>query len=109
MGMDLPVAPGKAVPEIPGLSVRLGPADFPTFLTEQDGGCRAYVDLLTQQCQGFEVADHVLVNSFYDLETMLSTWRRDGVPRRSGQPCRRRNSTTASRTTYPTGSTSTLR
>ncbi|CAL5073284.1 unnamed protein product [Urochloa decumbens] len=77
--MDLPVAPGKAVPELPGLSARLAPADFPTFLTEQDGGCRAYVDLLMQQCQGFEVADHVLVNSFCELETkeaeyMVSRW-----------------------------------
>ncbi|CAN6167672.1 unnamed protein product [Urochloa humidicola] len=70
--MELPVAPGKkAVPELlPGLSTRLGPADFSTFLTEPDGGCRAYLDMLLQQCQGFEVADHVLVNSFHELETM---------------------------------------
>ncbi|CAO2148675.1 unnamed protein product [Urochloa humidicola] len=77
--MDLPVAPGKAVPELPGLSARLGPADFPTFLTEPDGNSRAYFDLLTQQCHGFEVADHVFVNSFYELETteaeyMASRW-----------------------------------
>ncbi|RCV12531.1 hypothetical protein SETIT_2G276500v2 [Setaria italica] len=78
--MDLPVAPGgKAVPELPGLSTGLEPADFPTFLTEPDGGCRAYLDLVLQQCQGYEVADHVLVNSFYDLEIeeaeyMASRW-----------------------------------
>nr|CAB3453976.1 unnamed protein product [Digitaria exilis] len=71
--VDLPVAPGRAPPELPGLSVGLGPADFPTFLTEQDGGCRAYVDLMTQQCQGFEEADHVLINSFYELE-IKSRW-----------------------------------
>nr|CAB3457616.1 unnamed protein product [Digitaria exilis] len=70
--VDLPVAPGRAPPELPGLSVGLGLADFPTFLTEQDGGCRAHVDLMTQQCQGFEDADHVLINSFYELEIKSS-------------------------------------
>jgi pathogen-inducible salicylic acid glucosyltransferase len=73
--MDLPVAPGgKAVPPelLPGLSTGLEPADFPTFLTEPDGGCRAYLDLMLQQCQGFEVADHVLVNSFYELEPKVN-------------------------------------
>ncbi|PUZ71565.1 hypothetical protein GQ55_2G323300 [Panicum hallii var. hallii] len=77
--MDLPVAPGKALPELPGLPAGLGTADFPTFLTEPDGGCLAYLDLVLQQCQGFEVADHVLVNSFYELEIkeaeyMASRW-----------------------------------
>jgi pathogen-inducible salicylic acid glucosyltransferase len=70
--MDLPVAPGKALPELPGLPAGLGPADFPTFLTEPDGGCLAYLDLVLQQCQGFEVADHVLVNSFYELEIKVT-------------------------------------
>ncbi|RLN35542.1 hypothetical protein C2845_PM03G03340 [Panicum miliaceum] len=77
--MDLPVAPGKALPELPGLPAGLGPADFPTYLTEPDGGFLAYLDQMLQQCQGFEVADHVLVNSFYELEIkeseyMASRW-----------------------------------
>ncbi|CAD6224220.1 unnamed protein product [Miscanthus lutarioriparius] len=74
--VELPVAAGKALPELPGLPSELEPADFPTFLTEPDGGSHAYLDLLLQQCQGFEVADHILVNSFYELETkyMASRW-----------------------------------
>ncbi|TVU08901.1 hypothetical protein EJB05_42328, partial [Eragrostis curvula] len=61
--------------ELPGLE----PADFPTFLTEPDGGCRVYLDLVLKQCEGFDEADHVLINSFYELETkeaeyMASQW-----------------------------------
>ncbi|KAL6656341.1 hypothetical protein ACP70R_007167 [Stipagrostis hirtigluma subsp. patula] len=80
-GVQLPIMAGAAPPELPGLPAGLEPADFPTFLTEPDGGCPAYLELVLQQCQGFEVADHVLVNSFYELQTkgleaeyMASRW-----------------------------------
>ncbi|KAL6845969.1 hypothetical protein ACP4OV_023417 [Aristida adscensionis] len=76
--VGLPLA-APPPPELPGLPAGLQPADFPTFLTEPDGGCPAYLELVLQQCQGLDVADHVLVNSFYDLETneakyMASRW-----------------------------------
>ncbi|KAK3132927.1 hypothetical protein QOZ80_6AG0529660 [Eleusine coracana subsp. coracana] len=82
--VELPVVEGtgnKALPELlPGLpEAGLEPGDFPTFLTKPDGGCRAYLDLVLQQCRGFEEADHVLINSFYELEPkeaeyMASQW-----------------------------------
>jgi pathogen-inducible salicylic acid glucosyltransferase len=63
--VKLPV--GEVLPELPGLPRGLDPADVSTFLTEQDRSS-AYLDLLLQQCQGLELADHVLVNSFYELQ-----------------------------------------
>ncbi|KAF8720689.1 hypothetical protein HU200_023591 [Digitaria exilis] len=56
----------EVLAELPGLPRGLEPADFSTFLTEQDRSS-AYLDLLLQQCLGLEMADHVLVNSFYDV------------------------------------------
>jgi pathogen-inducible salicylic acid glucosyltransferase len=70
--VELPVAEA-GVKELPGLPAGLEPGDFPMFLTEPDGGCRAYLDLVLQQCRGFEEADHVLINSFYELETKVIT------------------------------------
>nr|CAB3494861.1 unnamed protein product [Digitaria exilis] len=67
-----------APPELPGLSVRLGSADLPNDLS--DPGCHlVYRDLMLQQCQALEVADHVLINSFHELqaeeaEYMASRW-----------------------------------
>ncbi|GJM84386.1 hypothetical protein PR202_ga00048 [Eleusine coracana subsp. coracana] len=55
--------------ELPGLPSGLEPADFSTFLTEAPTGSSSYLDLLLQQCQGLEVADHALVNSFHELQT----------------------------------------
>ncbi|GJM99265.1 hypothetical protein PR202_ga16352 [Eleusine coracana subsp. coracana] len=70
--VELPVVEGtgnKALPELlPGLpEAGLEPGDFPTFLTKPDGGCRAYLDLVLQQCRGFEEADH-------EAEYMASQW-----------------------------------
>ncbi|KAF8723247.1 hypothetical protein HU200_021762 [Digitaria exilis] len=62
----------EVLAELPGLPRGLEPADFSTFLTEQDRNS-AYLDLLLQQCQGLEMGDHVLVNSFYELQTELHT------------------------------------
>ncbi|RLN07631.1 crocetin glucosyltransferase 2-like [Panicum miliaceum] len=64
--------------ELPGLPAGLRPRDLPTFMT--DPADRAYLDLLVNQFSGLDKADHVLVNSFYELqpqesEYMASTWR----------------------------------
>ncbi|KAL6888165.1 hypothetical protein ACP4OV_009191 [Aristida adscensionis] len=79
----LPVDGASPAPEMPGLRKGLGlqPADLPTFLTEPagGGGSSGYLDLVLQQCHGLEMADHVLVNSFHELQTeeaeyMASRW-----------------------------------
>ncbi|KAL6883398.1 hypothetical protein ACP4OV_010812 [Aristida adscensionis] len=75
----LPLAGTPAPEEMPGLPEGLEPADFSTFLTEPPAGSSSYLDLLLQQCQGLEVADLVLINSFYELQTqeaeyMASRW-----------------------------------
>lgn len=63
---------------LPGLPGGLRPRDLPTFLTDPDD--RAYLDLLVSQFVGLDTADHVLVNSFYELQPqesdyMSSAWR----------------------------------
>ncbi|XP_047083602.1 UDP-glucosyltransferase UGT13248-like [Lolium rigidum] len=65
--------------EQPGLpSGLLKPEDLPSFLTAPDE-CPAYLDLLLSQFVGLDAVDHVLVNSFHELqplesEYMASTW-----------------------------------
>ncbi|CAL5082387.1 unnamed protein product [Urochloa decumbens] len=64
--------------ELPGLPAGLTPRDLPTFITDPKD--REYLDLLVNQFRGLETADHVLVNSFYELqpqesEYMESKWR----------------------------------
>ncbi|KAG2644642.1 UDP-glucosyltransferase UGT13248-like [Panicum virgatum] len=68
-----------ALAELPGLPAGLRPADLPSFLA-QPGDCPAYLDLLVNQFDGLDTADHVLVNSFHELQPqeldyMASTWR----------------------------------
>jgi pathogen-inducible salicylic acid glucosyltransferase len=64
--------------ELPGLpkGLQLEPADCSSFLTQQDSTSTSstYLDLLLQQCQGLEVADHVLINSFYELQTEVRSF-----------------------------------
>ncbi|KAL6656339.1 hypothetical protein ACP70R_007165 [Stipagrostis hirtigluma subsp. patula] len=65
--------------ELPGLPAGLRRRDLPTFLVEPDD-CPAYLDLVVNQFRGLDTADHVFVNSFYELEPqeseyMASTWR----------------------------------
>uniref|UniRef100_A0A0E0M3G7 Deoxynivalenol-UDP-glucosyltransferase n=1 Tax=Oryza punctata TaxID=4537 RepID=A0A0E0M3G7_ORYPU len=77
--MELPLPTSTPAPPLPGVPPELEPAEFPTFLTASVAGRSAYLDLLLQQCQGLEVADHVLVNSFHELqpkeaEYMAATW-----------------------------------
>ncbi|BAF25600.2 Os09g0518400 [Oryza sativa Japonica Group] len=77
--VELPLPTSAPAPPLPGVPPELEPADFPTFLTAPAAGRSAYLDLLLRQCQGLEVADHVLVNSFHELqpkeaEYMAATW-----------------------------------
>ncbi|KAG2636226.1 UDP-glycosyltransferase 79-like [Panicum virgatum] len=62
-----------------GLSCRLEMGDLPTFLTDASYP-PSFRELLVNQFLGLDDADHVLVNSFHDLEPqeadyMASTWR----------------------------------
>ncbi|KAJ1290441.1 hypothetical protein BS78_02G243500, partial [Paspalum vaginatum] len=74
-------APGPAAGAplaLPGLPDGLAERDLPTFLIDPDD--RAYLELLVNQFRGLDTADHVLVNSFYELqplesEYMESAWR----------------------------------
>uniref|UniRef100_A0A0E0IMF8 Uncharacterized protein n=1 Tax=Oryza nivara TaxID=4536 RepID=A0A0E0IMF8_ORYNI len=58
--VELPLPTSAPAPPLPGVPPELEPADFPTFLTAPAAGRSAYLDLLLRQCQGLEVADHVL-------------------------------------------------
>ncbi|TKW34163.1 hypothetical protein SEVIR_2G286400v4 [Setaria viridis] len=73
-----PLAGGEPV-ELPGLPAGLMPGDMPSFLAEPSD-YPAYLDLLTNQFNGLDAADHVLINSFHELQPqesdyMASTWR----------------------------------
>ncbi|KAG2649945.1 hypothetical protein PVAP13_1NG143100 [Panicum virgatum] len=66
------VAGGDRPPlELPGLPAGLRPRDLPTFMTDPDD--RACLDLLVNQFSGLDKADHVLVNSFYELQPQVSS------------------------------------
>ncbi|KQJ91066.1 UDP-glucosyltransferase UGT13248 [Brachypodium distachyon] len=69
---------GEETLELPGLPAGLKRADLPTFLTDPSD-CPAYLDLLLKQFVGLDSVDHVLVNSFHELqpqesEYMAATW-----------------------------------
>ncbi|KAL6845968.1 hypothetical protein ACP4OV_023416 [Aristida adscensionis] len=73
-----PLAAGGEPLELPGLPSGLTPRDMLTFLADPDDG--AYLDLLVSQFRGLDTADHVFVNSFFELqpqesEYMASAWR----------------------------------
>jgi pathogen-inducible salicylic acid glucosyltransferase len=57
---------------LPGLPGGLRPCDLPTFLTDKDD--RAYLDLLVSQFVDLDTADHVLVNSFYELQPQVRAY-----------------------------------
>ncbi|CAN6198560.1 unnamed protein product [Urochloa humidicola] len=62
-----------------GLSCQLEMSDMPTFMTDESYD-PCFRELLVNQFQGLDTAEHVLINSFYDLEPqeadyMASTWR----------------------------------
>jgi hypothetical protein len=68
--MTPPVLGEAPLAELPGLPAGLRPDDLPTFLTEASD-CPAYLDLLFNQFQGLDTADHVLVNSFHELQPLV--------------------------------------
>ncbi|CAN6208676.1 unnamed protein product [Urochloa humidicola] len=73
-----PLASGEPV-DLPGLPAEFGPGDMPSFLAEPSD-YPTYLDLLVNQFDGLDAADHVLVNSFYELQPqesdyMASAWR----------------------------------
>ena len=63
--LTLPVR--DAPPELPGVPVTLGLADLPKDLSDPDSHI-VYRDLMLKQCQALELADHVLINSFHELQ-----------------------------------------
>lgn len=67
--MKLPLVAGEPL-ELPGLPAGLKPGELPTFLAEPSD-CPAYLNLLVNQFQGLDTADHVLVNSFYELQPQV--------------------------------------
>ncbi|KAL6846763.1 hypothetical protein ACP4OV_024211 [Aristida adscensionis] len=78
----LPFPPPPAallgLPGLPAAPHRLEPADLPTFLADVNRPL-CLLGLLMDQFTGLDTADHVLVNSFYDLEPqeadfMASRW-----------------------------------
>ncbi|KAM0904023.1 hypothetical protein ACQ4PT_018292 [Festuca glaucescens] len=59
---------GHAALELAGIQVRLAAAEVPGFLTEAGADRTALRNMLMNQFAGLDKVDHVLVNSFYDLE-----------------------------------------
>ncbi|KAL6655237.1 hypothetical protein ACP70R_006063 [Stipagrostis hirtigluma subsp. patula] len=62
-----PPVPPESLLELAGLPSQLEPADLPTFLADVNRP-PSLLELLTNQFLGLDNVDHVLVNSFYDLE-----------------------------------------
>uniref|UniRef100_A0ACD5YFY7 Uncharacterized protein n=1 Tax=Avena sativa TaxID=4498 RepID=A0ACD5YFY7_AVESA len=75
----VPVEAGATVVRLPGLPA-LEPEGLPWFLKVGPGMYPAYFEMVMSQFKGLELADDVLVNSFYELEPeeaayMASAWR----------------------------------
>jgi hypothetical protein len=68
----LPLADGSALRRRGVLSVDLGPEDVPPFMAKPEW-YPAFTDSALGQFDGLEEADDVLVNSFRELEPMVST------------------------------------
>ncbi|XP_062199381.1 UDP-glucosyltransferase UGT13248-like [Phragmites australis] len=72
-----PLRPGE-FPELAGLPSKLELTDMPTFLADTNYP-PCFRELLVNQFLGLDTVDHVLINSFYDLEPqeadyLASTW-----------------------------------
>ncbi|KAL6845967.1 hypothetical protein ACP4OV_023415 [Aristida adscensionis] len=78
--MALPPAAGEEkTVELPGLPAGLRPGDLPSFLANPSD-YPGYLSLVLYQFKGLDTGDHVLVNSFHDLQPqeskfMALTWR----------------------------------
>ncbi|KAF0914034.1 hypothetical protein E2562_026454 [Oryza meyeriana var. granulata] len=77
--VPVPVGEGDGPLRLPGLPVQLDVDDVPTFLVAHDTHHPSMRQLLMNQFTGLENVDHVLVNSFYELEPqeaeyMAATW-----------------------------------
>ncbi|CAL5087319.1 unnamed protein product [Urochloa decumbens] len=78
-GRIRPPLAGEEPVDLPGLPAGFVPGDMPSFLADPSV-YPAYLDLLVNQFNGLDAADHVLVNSFYELQPqesdyMASAWR----------------------------------
>jgi len=71
--------------ELPGLSVALRPVDMPSFLADPSG-YPSYLDLLLNQFDGLHTADHVLVNSFYELQPQVRTCTSFNITQKQNYP-----------------------
>lgn len=76
--MSVPVEAGAKVVGLPGLPA-LQPEGLPWFLKVGPGPYPGYFEMVMSQFKGLELADDVLVNSFYELEPeeaayMASAW-----------------------------------
>ena len=69
-GRVQPPLVGEEPVELPGMSLGLRPVDMPSFLADSSG-CPAHLDLLVSQFDDLHTADHVLVNSFYELQPQV--------------------------------------
>ncbi|KAF7059958.1 hypothetical protein CFC21_066794 [Triticum aestivum] len=77
--VGVPVEAGSTVVGLPGLPA-LEPEGLPWFLKVGPGPYPGYFEMVMSQFKGLELADDVLVNSFYELEPeeaayMASAWR----------------------------------
>uniref|UniRef100_A0ACD5XU71 Uncharacterized protein n=1 Tax=Avena sativa TaxID=4498 RepID=A0ACD5XU71_AVESA len=77
--VHVPVEAGSTVVRLPGLPA-LEPEGLPWFLKVGAGPYPSYFEMVMSQFKGLDLADDVLVNSFYELEPeeaayMASAWR----------------------------------
>jgi hypothetical protein len=73
--VPVPMRDGDAALELAGLQVRLAADEVPGVLTEAGDERTALRNMLMNQFAGLDKVDHVLVNSFHDLEPQVSTPR----------------------------------
>jgi pathogen-inducible salicylic acid glucosyltransferase len=67
-----PVREAELPPELDGLPSQLELSDLPTFMVDKNRP-PGLLELLMNQFVGLDTVDHVLVNSFHDLEPQVSS------------------------------------